>query len=424
MIRHPLHETRGTAARVVADTSGASAIILAITLPIVIGGVGLAVDVGLWYQTERRMQSAADTAAFTAAVESRVTDGYETKALEEARFNNNFRGDDGGFALDTVTSGANRYFRVTLVEDRRDIFSGVLAGILGSDRDAGRIRVSGTAMFQVEDGYCLFALDDDAGPAIEISGNAEAALTDCGIHANSRSDQAIEIGNSPEVAAKCISAVGGIDTHQNNTLDLDCGNPRPSFPRQSDPYARLQDEQVSIPGDSETRNETSGTLKPGRYPDGLDLSGDVELEPGEYYFDKDFKATGGNISITGEDVFLYFEGDAVLNIGGNATIDISAKTEGPYAGVAMYFDPDSTFGNEHRLNGTIASSFNGAVYAPNADFRFNGTSSSKDNPPCFQLVSRTMNFSGNSTIRSDCSDSDYDISLESVALVANEDFPG
>ncbi len=424
MTRHRSHEARRAAARIVADTSGASAILFALTLPIVIGGVGLAVDVGLWYQTERRMQSAADTAAFTAAVESLHTDGFEAAALEEARFRGNFRGADSDFMLDKDISGNNRYFRVTLVEDRRDIFSRVLAGLLGSDRDSGRIRVAGTAAVNTEDGYCLFALDEDADAAIDISGDAKAALTNCGIHANSSSDKAIEIGNNPEVAAKCISAAGGIDVHQNNKLDLDCGAPRPGYPRQNDPYAHLQDEQVSIPGKSETADEKSGILKPGRYPDGLDLSGDVELAPGVYYFDKDFKATGGSKRITGDDVFLYFEGDAGLDIGGNATIDISAKPEGPYAGVAMYFDPNSTFGNEHRFNGTIATSFNGAVYAPNSDFRFNGTSSSKDNPPCFQLVARTMSFSGDTTIRSDCSGSEFDISLESVALVANEDFPG
>ena len=48
-------------ARFAADTSGGAAIILALTLPIVIGGLGLGVEVGLWYQTERRLQTAADT---------------------------------------------------------------------------------------------------------------------------------------------------------------------------------------------------------------------------------------------------------------------------------------------------------------------------------------------------------------------------
>ena len=424
MTRHRSHEARRAAARIVADTSGASAILFALTLPIVIGGVGLAVDVGLWYQTERRMQSAADTAAFTAAVESLHTDGFEAAALEEARFRGNFRGADSDFMLDKDISGNNRYFRVTLLEDRRDIFSRVLAGLLGSDRDSGRIRVAGTAAVNTEDGYCLFALDEDADAAIDISGDAKAALTACGIHANSNSDEAIDIGNSPDVAAKCISAVGGIEVHQNNKLDLDCGASRPGYPRQPDPYGYMQDEPVDKPLDHwETKEKSSGTLEPGYYPNEVKLSGEVTLSAGKYYFEGGV-ATTGNTDIIGDDVFLYFAGDAALDIGGNATIDISAKTEGPYAGVAMYFDPNSTFGNEHKFNGTIATSFNGAVYAPNADFRFNGTSSSKDNPPCFQLVARTMSFSGDTTIRSDCSGSEFDISLESVALVANEDFPG
>ena len=50
------------------DQSGNYAIVMGLTLPLLVGSVGLGTEVGLWYHKHRNVQGAADTAAYTAAV--------------------------------------------------------------------------------------------------------------------------------------------------------------------------------------------------------------------------------------------------------------------------------------------------------------------------------------------------------------------
>ncbi len=79
--------THRTVTRVAADTSGAAAILVALSMRIVTKGIGFAVDVWLWYPTERRLQSASVMAAFTAALESECPGTWEAigSGAENAR---------------------------------------------------------------------------------------------------------------------------------------------------------------------------------------------------------------------------------------------------------------------------------------------------------------------------------------------------
>ena len=49
--------------------TGASATIIAITMPLVLGSIALAVEASLWYLTDRRLQTSADMAAYAAGLE-------------------------------------------------------------------------------------------------------------------------------------------------------------------------------------------------------------------------------------------------------------------------------------------------------------------------------------------------------------------
>ena len=49
--------------RFVLDRQGNIAVIMALTLPVVLGGAGLGIEVTNWLMTQRSMQNAADAAA-------------------------------------------------------------------------------------------------------------------------------------------------------------------------------------------------------------------------------------------------------------------------------------------------------------------------------------------------------------------------
>ena len=54
---------------VLKDRRGAVAIVMAFTLPVVIGAAGLGIEAGTWYLVKRQAQTAADTGAFAGALE-------------------------------------------------------------------------------------------------------------------------------------------------------------------------------------------------------------------------------------------------------------------------------------------------------------------------------------------------------------------
>ena len=58
--------TRGipdTLATLAGDRSGATAVVIGLTMTVLLGFVGLAVDAGVWYADRRSAQGAADSAA-------------------------------------------------------------------------------------------------------------------------------------------------------------------------------------------------------------------------------------------------------------------------------------------------------------------------------------------------------------------------
>jgi Flp pilus assembly protein TadG len=60
---------------------GATAIIVALMMPILIGAMGLSTEVCYWYRHQRAMQNASDAAAIAAATNDTSTYAAEAKAV-------------------------------------------------------------------------------------------------------------------------------------------------------------------------------------------------------------------------------------------------------------------------------------------------------------------------------------------------------
>jgi Flp pilus assembly protein TadG len=73
-------EPRACLRAFLADQRGASIIIIGLTLPVLVGAMGLAAEAGYWRQQYRSMQSAADAAAIAAATNGAATYASEAKA--------------------------------------------------------------------------------------------------------------------------------------------------------------------------------------------------------------------------------------------------------------------------------------------------------------------------------------------------------
>jgi len=106
-----------------------------------------------------------------------------------------------------------------------------------------------------------------------------------------------------------------------------------------------------------------------------------------------------NATITGNGVMFYFTNSSTVNITGTPTINLTAPSSGPYAGVLMYQDPtDTNVGPAPQgptLGGNSGSTFDGALYFPKDQVTFFGNNVSYS---VGIVVSDSLALSGNPVI--------------------------
>jgi hypothetical protein len=124
-------------------------------------------------------------------------------------------------------------------------------------------------------------------------------------------------------------------------------------------------------------------------------------------------ATAGvTFVLTGNNSLAPGAGYATVKINGGATLNLIAPSTGPTAGLAFWQDANAPFaanatcGNgkaQNNITGNLNQKITGAIYFPNQSVCYNGNSSTTLGAPgsCTQLIARTLDFIGNSTIRGD-----------------------
>jgi Flp pilus assembly protein TadG len=348
------------------DDRGVAGVVLAGLGLVLVGMVGLAVDIGNWYATARRTQSAADAAAVAAAFEVYNKTGdnaIKAAALREAQ-KNGFSGaacalytDKGGAThtdacqvynpprTDSGKSGESNAVQVVLKEKADTFF----ASAFTSDPT-----VSGNSVMQVNTtstttttgagtGYCMLALDKTATDAMRVTNNGGV---NCGIASwstqNSSGQNAqqgavgLRMDNNATVNGNAYS-FGGIAVENNATLNgnsyaktaqstyvsnnskitgtrsaisATSSDPKDTIP---DPYANWDPPEsiysqscADSAGAVTAGNKASLNLNPGHYCNGWDFSNNVtvNLSAGVYVINSKF--TFGN--------------NATLNATGGVTI--------------------------------------------------------------------------------------------------------
>jgi Flp pilus assembly protein TadG len=192
------------------DTSGAVFVYTAAALAVLLGMAGLAVDVGYWYWSQRDIQSAADSAAMSAALEiarGATPAEIEARARDSASLNGYQHG--GGSILVTINrppasgayAGDNNYIEAIVQQDQ--------GGFVSSVTHSGDMTIAARAVATLAGApSCVIALNPAADDAIGVTGNGTVTL-DCGAQSNSNSPTAIDqIGNS-SITAESIQTVGG-----------------------------------------------------------------------------------------------------------------------------------------------------------------------------------------------------------------------
>jgi hypothetical protein len=434
MIRHPAILAASLSfgrkfSSVLKDRRGAVAIVMAITLPVVVGAAGLGVEAGKWYMLKRQAQTAADSGAFAGALELAAgTNSRADPAARQEAARNGFP--EGGDVTVTVnippTSGSHvgNAKAVEVIVTRTDPL--LLATLFMSDpisivaRAVGLVTVTGNA--------CILATNSSAAKALWIAGNASITLDDCSLASNSNnSDSIVFQGNSGTVVPSVWSA-GGISNNGGATFPDSTHSYAWTV---QDPYAGLSN--PVLPGACNASNpnyqgskldlkNATFTLNPGQYCKGLGIGAGatVTLNPGTYYIDEgDFTVGTSTAVVTckcegidpsapaGSGVTIVLtssNGTAAGNVkitGGTVTLRApsvaSPTAQYPYPGMLFYKDRRTTTTSDTKLTGGSTMSLTGAMYFLHDSVEYLGNTGST---ACTLLIADTIKISGTSKLSS------------------------
>ena len=406
-----------------ADKSGNAMAICAAALPLMIGGVGLAVDTVQISLAKRELQRAADSAALAGAYAANRHGSAnaatrlafaQAAATRDLAVNNDESLSAAAVIQNSPATGAFaadiRAVRVQLSTSQTMSFLSLF------DASPQAITVEATATSIRDGNFCMLSLEDGNAPGVTVGGNADIDL-DCGIATNSTSTTAITADGSATIVASPIMAVGSVPPSSNYSS---CTQLISNAPSQIDPFAN-----VPTPNPTNCRAEPTQddyTISPTTTGynatdrsicfNGLNIKGTVNFnftEPTVVYINGGDLEFGAQAQVTGTNVtFVLTSTNATsdptsvagLKMNGGAEISITAPSTGPYARIAMYQDHRAAIGNTIRFNGGSGSVFNGAVYFPQAYFEYNGGADMR--AQCLQLVARRLDFRGNGKITNNC----------------------
>lgn len=396
---------------------------------VIIGFVGLSLDVGFGMLVGFQLQNAADAASLAGVTyvrssaeevrEAAVLLASENKAAGDAvqLSPNEANASDGDIVIGTFdretgvftpTAGSGNAVKVVARRDGSSL-GGALPLFFGPIFGVNTVNLERTAIAMIGGGTGagIITLNETEKWTFRLSGNITLDVFDStspdgegAIQINSNDARALKTDGSPELLASEIN----VNADTVTDAPVFDGEVNTSQPRMEDPLAGLV-APVDWGVDQGSFSVTGGNhdLAPGYYPDGITMTGGtIILATGIFVLDGvGLKITGGDMLANG--VMLYVVDstpsdpqDSSVTITGNGDIDITPMTleESIYGEIAIWQDASND--SEATLRGTSSfSGIDGTLYFPSAHVEIVGTS---DTFGVRQLISDTLGISGNGTV--------------------------
>jgi Flp pilus assembly protein TadG len=204
---------KGFAKRLAKAESGNALMIVALGLPMLIGGAGFGTDLAQWYMWRRELQFAVDQGAVAGAwarAESSTKATYITRARQEYHANLSVTSDfatEATVQLADYNGGSQNSVLVTASATRQLPFSSYLTGNSTTIAVSAKAVVEGGTVFTT----CMLAVDPDADGAFTLGGNVSGNAA-CGAGALSDSDSAMVKNGNPKANLGYEVSGGGIDS--------------------------------------------------------------------------------------------------------------------------------------------------------------------------------------------------------------------
>jgi len=390
------------------DESGNYLIIGALSMPALVGMAAFGTEEGMLLHKQKVMQHAADSAAVAAAVA--VTAGASDNGTLQAKAvaaNYGFIGTSIGLASTTVitvssppTTGAYTTNRAAIEVKISQPQSRLFSSIWGSSKYPVLVRAVATPQGQP----CILALDPTASASYSEQGTATVNLINCAIVDDSSNSSAVSLGGGGTVSTTFVGVVGGISGAQNITASYGTFT---GYHYTSDPYASVNYPSYSGCNQHNYQTSKTETISQGVYCGGMKLvaGANVTMNPGIYYLDGGSLSMQGQSTLKGTGVTLVFtsssgSGYATASISGGATLQLTAPTTGPTAGIVFFGDRNEPLGTTYSLTGGDSQNVGGAVYFAKGAVQWAGNANG--NQKCTQIVADTVQLVGNTTLQVDC----------------------
>jgi Flp pilus assembly protein TadG len=355
---------------------GTVAILLALSLPALLGGMGLAVDFAAVTRQQAVVQSAADSAALNAARELIIAEPTITRVQAVAQRTVDAilaeKGKKADWTVSTSLVDANKSVVVKVTRPLKPMFQKVYA-FLGVAPDPWVADMRATARLSHNSKLCLLLMGDN-NTALALQKNARLTGAQCSIHSNSRSRDGILLAEGSRLTSDLVCSRGGIQNNGSTVLtDIlnDC-------PPVVDPL-RNRAEPASAPCTVPSRQVyISGTitLNPGTYCGGIEIKGTakVTFNPGIYIFLNGDLNVWQDAEIRGQHVGLYFRGQSsYFRFRDNALVELTGPKDGPMSGILLWRDRTNNVADRmagkmssatNAINANRATKLTGTIYLP------------------------------------------------------------
>jgi len=372
------------------------------SIVVLLAVVGLAIDSGRLQLVKVRMQNAADAAALAAVQElkaagpARVSDAAVASASS-----NGFASGVDGVGVTIRYPPASGYYTgdVTAVEvnveQRVGLFFLPVLGVNGSNVRARSVARRGPGA------SCVHVLDPAASGALSASGGVIVQVN-CGVVVDSASGTALKVSGGAGINATSVEVAGGYAATGGGVV-----SPEPAIHQlpDGDPLAWVA--APAVGGCTDTNfspaNGAVLTISQGVYCNGMSLSGGatVRLRPGTYILKGGGLKVSGGSTLIGSGVTFYNTAGGGLSYGaislsGGATVQLSAPTSGPLAGMLFFQDRGVTGGAGSTITGGATSFFEGALYFPTTALLYSGGATTDYTI----LVARQLTFTGGTLLNS------------------------
>jgi Flp pilus assembly protein TadG len=393
------------------DESGSVLVVVAFTLPLLIGAMGLAAEVGYWRVLHRGMQNAADSAAIAAATNNGASYATEARSVSaQYGFTNGAGQVSVAVSKPATAAGCAANCYVVTVSQKVPLALSQVVGYQGDTTANGQkaITIAATSVATVAKSYpyCILALATSGAQGIRTNGAPKADLFGCNIMSDTSSTC-----NGHNLNAN----VGDAYTTNNG-----CGNIQNSNqPKVADPYSYLAS---NIPPDKcggsypqepakkkdptlPASNQLSGTYS---FPSTKVLCGDQKLIGNTTINNTVLVIENGQLdtngfTFQGTDLTVIFSGSnaSYQHVpSGGGTLDINPPNSGTWSGVAIYQDPALTTGVDVSAAGNSPTwNISGLIYLPHSSVTFSGAvNKSSKGARCFTMVIDNITVNGTADI--------------------------